>query len=255
MSRRILVTGAAGAIGRAVRTHLLDRGHVVTGLDRGDGPAPWFTGSIQDRTLVDAAVTGQEVIVHLAATPDQSDFIDDLMPNNVGGTYRIFQAALRHGVKRVLMASTLRTVSLRKHVDTEWVPNEEDEARPHDEYSLSKVMCEDMGSFFHHRHGIEVVCARIGWFLRNADEHARFLRYSEKSDPQRMNYLSHADCGRFFAAAAEAAEGRIRFERCFVVSYNDGKSRFPSPNAERAFGWKPLDSYPEGTPPSVLGHG
>lgn len=255
MSRRILVTGAAGAIGRAVRTHLLGRGHAVTGLDRGDGPAPWFTGSIQDDRLVDAAVAGQETIIHLAATPDQADFISDLLPNNVGGTYRILQAALRHGVKRVVLASTLRTVSLRKRLDRDWIPDEEAEARPHDEYSLSKVMCEDMGSFFHYRHGIEVVCARIGWFLRNPEESANFLRHAAKSDPQLMNYLSHADCVRFFAAAAEAPQGRIGFERCFVVSHNAGRSRYPSPNAERAFGWKPTDSYPEGTPASVLGHG
>src|SRR5690606_1981251 len=139
-----------------------------------------------------------------------------------------------------LMASTLRTVSLRKHVDKDRIPNEEDEARPHDEYSLSKVMCEDMGSFLHYRHGIEVVCARIGWFLRNPAEHTNFQRYAATSDPQRMNYLSHRDCGTFFAAAAEAPAGAIGFERCFVVSYNGGNSRFSSPNAARAFGWKPV---------------
>ena len=76
--KRILVTGSAGRIGRAVVAELVARGHEVVGFDRAPTPGvPAERGVVAPLSDVDAlrrAATGADAIVHLAATPDDAQF-------------------------------------------------------------------------------------------------------------------------------------------------------------------------------------
>src|SRR5947208_1040979 len=97
--KRILVTGSAGRIGRAVVAELVARGHDVTGFDRvpssGLPPARSIVGSLTDPAALRSAANGVAAIVHLAATPDDAhyprgttpndgdNFLSELVPNNL----------------------------------------------------------------------------------------------------------------------------------------------------------------------------
>src|SRR6516225_9360214 len=94
-SSPVLVTGSAGRIGQAVVRELLARGRAVRGFDivPTPGVSDAVTASIDDGQAVRRAVTGVSAIVHLAATPDDDDFLTKLLPNNIVGTFQVLEAA------------------------------------------------------------------------------------------------------------------------------------------------------------------
>src|SRR5262245_31984021 len=120
--KRILVTGSAGRIGRAVVAELVARTHRVTGFDirptPGLPPERSVVGTLTDAKALHTAATGGQPIIHLAATPDDArfprgtppddgdNFVSELVPNNVVGPYQVMEAARSLGIPRVILAST-----------------------------------------------------------------------------------------------------------------------------------------------------
>ncbi|MDB6039734.1 MAG: 3 beta-hydroxysteroid dehydrogenase/Delta 5--_4-isomerase, partial [Verrucomicrobiales bacterium] len=105
---RVLVTGSAGRIGKAAVAALVARGHFVRGLDRilSPGASESIAGDIGDWETVDKAVDHVDTIIHLAATPDDDDFMTKLLPNNIIPVHHILESAKAHKVQRVILAST-----------------------------------------------------------------------------------------------------------------------------------------------------
>src|SRR5580704_5146070 len=81
-SPTVLVTGSAGRIGRAVVAELQARGRPVRGFDRVATPGltECIVGDITDAVAVRRAVEGVGTVIHLAATPDDDDFLTQLAP-------------------------------------------------------------------------------------------------------------------------------------------------------------------------------
>jgi len=104
----VLVTGSSGRIGRAVVAELLERGHQVRGFDRIASPTvpDSVVGSVTDRAAVDQAMTGVTTLIHLAATPDDADFLSELLPNNIAGLYHVMESAQLAHVGRIILASS-----------------------------------------------------------------------------------------------------------------------------------------------------
>ena len=122
--QRILVTGSAGRLGRAAVKELVSRGHTVIGFDLRSTPGlpNSIVGTLQDVDALNRAMVGADVLIHLAATPDDArfprgtapddgdNFLSELVPNNIVGGYHVLEAARRAGVKRVILASTGQVV-------------------------------------------------------------------------------------------------------------------------------------------------
>src|ERR1700677_2808244 len=108
----VLVTGSAGRIGQAVVRELASRGHAVRGFDRVPSAAVTqdVVGNLTDVAAVERALRGVGTLVHLAATPDDADFLKELVPNNIIGVYHVFEAARAAGVKRMILASSGQVV-------------------------------------------------------------------------------------------------------------------------------------------------
>src|SRR5262245_16097112 len=104
----VLVTGSAGRIGRAAVRELKARGPRVRGFDRAPSPGAdeSVVGDITDADAVRRAVAGVGAVVHLAATPDDDDFLTRLLPNNIVGVYQVLEAARAAGVRRLVLASS-----------------------------------------------------------------------------------------------------------------------------------------------------
>src|SRR4051812_35239328 len=92
---KILITGSAGRIGRAAAEALLARGHFVRGLDLVTSPhaSESIVGDIGDFSLIEKSAGGMDTIIHLAATPDDDDFMTKLLPNNIVPVHHILEAA------------------------------------------------------------------------------------------------------------------------------------------------------------------
>ena len=121
---RIMLTGAAGKLGREVLRDLLAHDHEVLAVDRVPMPPGCGCGS----TVVDLTDLGQtldtvlgnddrlggfDAIVHLAAVPAGGIVPDgEVFSNNTVSTYNVFSAARRAGIRTVVWASSETVLGL-----------------------------------------------------------------------------------------------------------------------------------------------
>jgi UDP-glucose 4-epimerase len=106
---RVVVTGSAGRIGRAIFVRLA-REHEVIGIDRVPASAAVrYVGDVADRRLLAAAFEGAQAVVHVAAllTPHVGIVPDGEFERvNIGGTEAVLAAARRAGIRRIVFTST-----------------------------------------------------------------------------------------------------------------------------------------------------
>jgi uronate dehydrogenase len=165
--QRILITGAAGGIGGRLRRLL--RG-IYSGIRLSDIQTPadlrqeeeFIAADLGDLGAVEAAVAGVQGIVHLGGMSLESDW-DTILRSNIIGTRNLFEAARRHGVERVVFASSNHAMGFyprRRRVGTEAL------VRPDSRYGVSKALGEALGALYADKHGLRVLSIRIG----NVDE-------------------------------------------------------------------------------------
>ena len=124
-------------------------------------------GSIADADVFRRAADGADALVHLAATPDDDDFMTKLLPNNVVGTYNAMEAARLGGVRRVVLASSGQVVWWQRFTGP--LPISVDvQPTPRAWYACAKVFLEAAGRSYAEAHGLSVIAARLdGRFWRN----------------------------------------------------------------------------------------
>ncbi len=241
-SLSVLVTGSAGRIGQAVVRELKTRGHFVRGFDLGPTPGAdeSITASVTDGAAVRRAAEGVAAIVHLAATPDDDDFLTKLLPNNVVGVYHVLEAARLAGVRRVALASSGQVVWHQRFTGP--LPIGADAPpTPRGWYAATKVFQEAAGRAYSEAHGISVIAARLGWCPRTR-EHAAELAATDWGPDV---YLSPGDAGRFFALAAEAPAD-FRFAVVYACSRPVRREFYDSRPAKERVGYEARDTWPEG---------
>ncbi len=163
----ILVTGAAGLLGRFVVRELLAKGYKVRGLDRraGETDAEWHVGDVTDPALVARAMAGVDGVMHIAAIPNiWSGDGQTIMRVNLLGTYTVFEAAEAAGVKRAVFCSSDSvagyTVREGRMLHPRYAPLDLDHPLlATDPYAISKVMGEDLARAYALR-GMSVVALR-----------------------------------------------------------------------------------------------
>ncbi|MGH2866572.1 MAG: NAD-dependent epimerase/dehydratase family protein [Solirubrobacteraceae bacterium] len=161
---RVLITGAAGRVGGALRAGLRGRFRTLRLLDRtfaepADDGEELYEGDLRDPLLMDRAVAGCDAIVHLAAIPDELASFSDIMQVNIGCTHAVLEAARVRSVRRLVIASTSRVTGMYPRdarLDTS-AP-----VRPDTLYAVSKVACEALARLYAERFGLEIACLRIG---------------------------------------------------------------------------------------------
>lgn len=191
MTERVLVTGAAGRIGGYLRTRLARPDRVLrlldvtTPADAGPGEEV-VTASVADLDATLGACADVDAVVHLGGHSGEQAW-EDILATNIHGTYTVFEAARRAGAGRVVFASSNHAAGFHPGTD----PVRDDlPPRPDTYYGVSKVAGEALGSLYHDRYGLDVVCLRIGT-CRERPPDARGL----------ATWLSPDDCGRLVEAA------------------------------------------------------
>jgi uronate dehydrogenase len=163
--KHILITGAAGQIGVALRKGLLGSYSLVRLLDvaplgKTEGGEEVVTTDIRDVAAMEKAMEGIDCVVHLAGASVESPW-DKVLPLNIEGCYNTFEAARRQSVKRVIFASSNHAVGFHRRerfIDNSVVP------RPDTRYGVSKVFGEAVGRLYADKYGLSVACLRIGTF-------------------------------------------------------------------------------------------
>ena len=238
--RRVLVTGSAGAVGKGVCRELIERGHYVRGFDlrSSDDVADSQIASITNRDALFEAAAGMDTVIHLAATPNEDDFVDKLVPNNVIGVYHVFEAARTHKLRRVVLASTNQVVnglySSRKTIRLE------DGPAPTNHYGLLKLWAEQLGRLYANKYNLSVIAVRIGALPRDAQD----MKLHAASEHCRAIYLSQRDAGRFFADAVECPN--IDYAVLFATSRSGRRALLDIEPAKRLLGYEPIDVFAQG---------
>lgn len=168
----ILVTGGAGFIGSHLVDALLAQGHRVRVLDnlsmgkRANLPLDnprlhLLEGDVADAVLVDQAVAGCAAVVHLAAVASVQASVDDPVSthqSNFVGTLNVCEAMRRHGVKRVVYASSAAVYGN----NGEGQAIDEGTAKaPLTPYASDKLASEHYLDFYRRQHGLEPAIFRF----------------------------------------------------------------------------------------------
>ncbi|MEK6310596.1 MAG: NAD(P)-dependent oxidoreductase [Curtobacterium sp.] len=188
----LLITGAAGRIGTALRPRLTAAGHDLVLLDtrRPDPPVGarerFVEGDVNDRAALEAALPGVDTVVHLAGIPTEDDW-DTLVTANVTGTKNLFEAAAAAGVRRVVQASSIHAVGRVPEGEAEPASVPGDRLpRPDLYYGFTKAAMELLGSLFADRADMSVVSARIGAFGERPSSRRALLMWSSPDDLARL---------------------------------------------------------------------
>ncbi len=160
---RLLLTGAAGGLGTALRERLKANCDLLRLSGRGNLGAPRNGEEIAVADLADAeavsrAVEGCEAIVHMGGIANEGPF-GPILQGNILGVYNLYEAARQHGVKRVIFASSNHVTGFYRQDE---VITPAHPARPDGLYGVSKAFGEDLSRMYFDRYGIETACLRIG---------------------------------------------------------------------------------------------
>jgi uronate dehydrogenase/NAD+ dependent glucose-6-phosphate dehydrogenase len=199
---------------------------------------------IADFESVLKAVSGMDVVVHMAADPAGGNW-DSVLRNNIVGAYNVFEACRQSEVKRIVAASTIQVstghrgqapydaVSQgRLEALPEGVPmvSTEVPAEPRNLYASSKVFNESLCRTFAFSHGMSCLGIRIGWVV------------GEDSVPNPRSediWCSQRDIAGLIQACVDAPDD-LRFDIFYGMSNN--RYRWVDlTNAREKLGWEPQD--------------
>ena len=215
MTKRIIFTGGTGKAGRHAVAHLLGLGYQVLNLDLKPMDLPGVTTLITDLTdsgqTFNALTThfgfdgyddgvppkAPDAVVHFAAIPrvllepDNKTFAA-----NVTSTYNVIEAAMKLGVRKVIIASSETTYGVcfaEGDKDYHQFPLTEDyDVDPMDSYGLSKVVNEKTARAFAMRYGADIYALRIGNVIAPED-YAAFPGYIANPPSRKRNAWSYID--------------------------------------------------------------
>ncbi len=148
-------------------------------------------GDLRDAAVVDCLLDGVNVLIHLAGTSVERP-LPEIIQNNLIGLEAVYEGARRHGVKRVVFASSnhafgMYPVDDKVKLDAPF--------RPDGFYGLSKAWGEALARMYWDKHGIEGVMLRIGSILERPTE---FRHLS--------TWFGYEDVVQCFARCIEAPE-------------------------------------------------
>lgn len=160
---RLLLTGAAGGLGRVLRPRLrvlCDTLRVSDIAELGEAAAgeEVVRADLADKTAVFELLQRVDAVVHLGGVSTEHAF-ETILPANIVGTYHVYEAARRAGTRRIVFASSNHVTGFYKQCETitpQALP------RPDTYYGLSKAFGENLAQFYFDRYGLETVSLRIG---------------------------------------------------------------------------------------------
>ena len=214
--KRILFTGGSGKAGKYVIAYLINQGHKVLNVDMTPLNHPGVENLIADITDsgqmfnvmssyagLDELEGGNGVpkfdaVIHFAAVPRILIKPDnETFRVNTIGTYNVIEAAVKLGIKKIIIASSETTYGIcfsDGHTDPKVLPLEEDyDVDPMDSYGLSKVVNEKTARSFQRRSGFDIYALRIGNVIEPHEYAELFPHYFKNPEVRRRNAFCYID--------------------------------------------------------------
>jgi uronate dehydrogenase len=224
----LLLTGAAGGLGRELRPRLRRRVRLlrlsdIAAMAPAEAGEEVVVAALEDAAAVDRIVGGANAIVHLGGISTEGPF-EPILQANIVGSYHLYEAARRHGVRRVVYASSNHVTGFYRQDE---VVSPLAAVRPDGNYGLSKAFGENVARFYFDRYGIETVCLRIG------------SSFPEPRNRRMLaTWLSYDDLERLVVAALTAPV--VGFS--IVYGMSDNRTTWWDNTPARHIGYRPADS-------------
>jgi nucleoside-diphosphate-sugar epimerase len=241
---KIVVTGSRGKLGAAAVAYARQQGAEVLEVDRapyqiGVGPlGQYISADLTDLGQVYDVLDSADAVIHLAAIVSQR-----LVPSertfrtNTGITWNVFEAAARLGVPRVVSASSVQvnsTVTPRTPLRYDYLPLDEDHpVSPQDDYGMSKLVGEHLGTMFSNHWGLSSVSFRFPWIGTGEELRGMPLREAPRANGALYAYIHIEDAARACYLAA-TAELPARSHHVLFISARDTFLDMPSLEYVRA---------------------
>lgn len=216
-ARRVLVTGAAGRLGRTVARRFHDDGFDVTATDvveAGDVPYRFVTADLRDHVVASDLLVDVDVVLHIGNHPGIGPLPPQVVFNeNVSINENVFQGAAERGVRSIVFASTLQLIGSHPDDRTVVDPPPRPEfplsgattPTPSNVYALSKTVSEVMLAYYAERCAVGGVALRFP-MLHHHEE--RIVVGTGEERPvdvfEGFTGLTYADAAALFVAVVEA---------------------------------------------------
>ncbi len=228
MLKRLLVTGAAGGLGRAMRARMGKLADTVRLSDIADlGEAQpheeLVSGNLADAGAVMRLVEGCDGILHLGGVSVEDKF-SKILDANIAGLFNLYEAARAHGMPRILFASSNHTIGYYRqdeHIDAA------SPMRPDSLYGVSKCFGEALARMYFEKFGQETALVRIGSCFEKPRNHRMLATWMSFDDFEAL-------IGRVFTAPM------LGCPIIWGVSNND-RSWWDN-SAAGYLGWRPKDN-------------
>ena len=163
MNKKILITGASGHLGGMLFKSMADIGYsnlVGTDLKRKniEREKKFSIANLKSLKSILKVTKGVYAIVHFGAIPVE-DTQQNILHNNIIGTYNLFEAARINNVKRIVFASSNHAIGFHRRTNK---LNEISTQRPDSHYGLSKAFGEDLSRLYADKFNVKSMCIRIG---------------------------------------------------------------------------------------------
>lgn len=160
---RLLLTGAAGALGTVLRPAMREwatrlRVSDIAKLGRAAPNEELVRCDLANEKAMRRLLEGVDAVVHMGGVSTDKPW-KPILAANIEGVYNLYESARIHGTKRIVFASSNHAIGFypRKQVI-----DAADPIRPDSLYGVSKTFGESISRFYYDRYGIETACLRIG---------------------------------------------------------------------------------------------
>jgi len=226
--RRLLLTGAAGNLGRELRPRLkayceqLRLSHRSAFGPAGPGEE-LMSAALGDKTQVMALCEGVDAVVHMGGVSTEKTW-ESILDANIVGMVNLYEGARIHGVRRIVFASSNHVTGFYRQ---DQVITPQHPPRPDGFYGLSKAFGENLAQLYWDKHGIETVSLRIG------------SSFAEPKDRRMLaTWMSFDDLERLVVAALTAPV----VGHSVIYGMSDNATVFWDNGSARHIGYRPQDS-------------
>ena len=231
--QKVLITGAAGRIGRTLRVGLKDRCDLrlmdCKPIDDAEVDDV-HVGDVADVEWMAAVCQGVDAVVHLAGDPSTGAPWESVLEVNIKGTYGAYEGARRAGTQRLVFASSNHATGFYEQEGVYTTP--EMPVRPDSLYGVSKSFGEDLARFYVDQHGMKAYCLRIGSFQPDSAVENR------QSDRILSTWLSYRDTVQLVWRCLQVES--VDFGIYYGISGNK-RAYWDIENARRELGYAPED--------------
>ncbi len=225
---RLLITGAAGNLGKVLRKGLAPLATTLRLTDRNDmGDAAAheeiMPAELGDFDAIMEVVEGCDSVVHFGAAPMERPWAE-VLDSSIKGGYNVYEAARRHGIKRIVYASSIHAVGYVRREDG---ADTDTPHAPDSLYGVSKCFVEDLARMYFDKFGIESALLRIN------------SCFPEPADRRHLaTWMSFRDLVQLVERCLVAE----RIGHAVIYGISNNRERFFNNDKVRHIGYMPEDS-------------